>query len=571
MKKNIAFALFFAISTLFTYAQNYPTGYFIAPLDPPLIITGTFGEIRDNHFHSGIDLSTDEEEGLPVMAAADGYISRIKISSEGYGKALYITHPNGFVTVYGHLQKFTASINSYIRRLQYARQVFELDINPKENEYIVKQRDVIAYSGSTGDAEAPHVHFEIRDEKTEEPINPLLFGLPVTDIFVPELKFIRLFPLRENGIVNTTDSAETYDLKVDNGIYKLNTTETPLVYGNIGFGFSAVDYQDSSLAELGIYSSELYIDGKIAFSTKYDRFNFNDTRYVNAHIDYLLKTRENIKIERCLRLPGDHLKIYDDELQTGYTNFGEDGSHSIRIVVKDFNGNKAQIEFRVIAKASLREKLYQPKPDNSLLVTSEKGLALHKSKLDVVIPEGAIYEDYYFNDEETKSIYLSDVFRIGDLYEPLHLPMHIGIKPNKDIEDSLKLKAVVARIDDDGTLRSCGGLWNGKFLTAKTYDFGTFAIILDTVPPVVEKYYVPAEMNTMFGGVVQIRIKDQLSGISNYNGRIDGKWHLFEYDKKNDMIIADVQAMDVNLTHNIEITATDESGNTTVWKSTFYY
>ena len=571
MKKNIALTLFFATVVFATYGQNYPVDYFIAPLDPPLTITGTFGEIRDNHFHSGIDISTDEEEGLPVMASADGYVSRIKISPDGYGKALYITHPNGFVTVYGHFQKFTAAINSYVRKLQYERQVFELDINPKPNEFIVRQRDVIGYSGSTGSAQAPHVHFEIRDEKTEEPINPLLFGLSVKDSFVPILKYVRIFPLRENGIVNTTDTAETYELRTGQDGYSLNTSETPLVYGNIGFGFSAYDYQDSAFAELGIYSSELYVDGKLTFTTKYDRFNFNDTRFVNAHIDYRYKIQEGNNIERCHKLPGDQLKFYSTELQTGYTNFDIDESHLIKIVVKDFSGNSAQIDFRVIAKSSLREKVYQPQPNNSVLVTAEKGVALHKPKIDIAIPPNAVYENFYYSEEEFKSVYLSDLFRVGDIYEPLQLPVLISIKPNKEIDDSIKLKAIIAKIDEDGILTSIGGLWNDKLLTAKTKEFGTFAITLDTVPPTIEKYYVPADMNTMYGGFVQIRIQDELSNISNYSGRIDGKWHLFEYDKKNNMIIADVQSMDVNLTHQIEVTATDERGNTRVWKSTFYY
>lgn len=571
MKKNIAFTLLLTTSSLFTFAQNYPSGYFIAPLDPPIIITGTFGEIRDNHFHSGIDISTEEDEGLPIMAAADGYVSRIKVSSDGYGKALYITHPNGYVTVYGHLQKFMASINSYVRRLQYERQVFELDINPKESDFIVKQRDVVAYSGSTGSAEDPHVHFEIRDEKTEEPINPLLFGLSVKDNFVPELKLIRLFPLRENGIVNTTDSAETYELKKNKDIYSLKTSETPEVYGNIGFGFGAIDYQDSLMSELGIYSSELYVDGKLTFSTKFDRFNFNDTRYVNAHIDYLSKTRDYVTIQRCHRLPGDNLKIYGDEFQTGYTNFNDDGTHTIKIDVKDFSGNLAQIEFKVISKTSLQTKIYQPHGNNSAPVTREKGYTLLKPNLEINIPAKAVYENFFISEEESKSIYLSDVFRIGDINEPLHSPMNFGIKPNENIDDSIKQKAVIIRIDEYGTMTSCGGLWNGKFLTTKTNNFGTFAVILDTVPPFFEKYYEPALMNSMYGGELQIRVTDNLSKISTYSGRIDGKWHLFEYDKKNDMLIADIQSMDENLTHEIEMTATDESGNTKVWKSTFYY
>ena len=167
--------------------------------------------------------------------------------------------------------------------------------------------------------------------------------------------------------------------------------------------------------------------------------------------------------------------------------------------------------------------------------------------------------------------FLSDIFKLGNMYEPLHQPMTVGLKPNTDIPDSLKIKAVIVLMSDEGDLKSVGGIWNEKFLTAKTYEFGNFAIILDTVPPVVEKYYVPAEMNTMYGGVVQIRVKDNLSKIRNFSGKINDKWHLFEYDKKNDMLIANVEAMDVNETHPIEVIVTDENGNTTVWKSTFYY
>jgi hypothetical protein len=552
-------------------AQEYPQDFFIAPLDPPITITGSFGEVRKNHFHSGIDLSTDEEEGIPVMAAADGYVSRIKIAADGYGKALYITHPNGYVTVYGHLQKFTAQINSYIRRMQYEKQIFEMDVNPKPEEFIVKQRDVIGYSGSTGSADGPHVHFEIRDEKTEEPINPLLFGLPVKDSIPPELHFVRVFPMRESGILNTTDSALTYELVSEKGVYKIFDNEVPKIFGNVGFGFDATDYQDSNMATLDIYAAELYIDGKLTFSTKYDRFNFNDTRFANAHIDYWLEKTEGINIDRLYKLPGDKLKIYGDPLQTGIFNFTESGAHIIKIVVMDFSGNKSYVQFTVSVDEGLRSKSYIQRPAGTMHVAYDKGVSIQKSKLEISIPEGAFYEDFDFAEQVSKSAFLSDIYTIGDVKQPLQLPMTIGIKPNNDIPDSLKIKAVVVRMSDEGELVSVGNLWNDKFLTAKTYEFGNFAIVLDTVPPMVEKYYVPADMNTMYGGVVQIRVKDNLSSIRNYSGKINDKWHLFEYDKKNDMLIANVESMDVNETHPIELTVTDESGNTTVWKSTFYY
>jgi hypothetical protein len=576
MKKFAVFAFIVAVSTLFSKAQDYPRDYFLSPLDPPIIITGTFGEIRNDHFHSGIDISTEEQEGVPVMAAADGYVSRIKIASDGYGKAIYVTHPNGFVTVYGHMEKFTAPINAYIRKIQYEKRVFEVDVNLTNKDFIVKQKEVIGYSGSTGSAESPHLHFEIRDGKSEEPINPLLFGIMVRDTMPPVIKRIRIFPVREAGIVNNTDSAFTYDLRYDSTLGKmvLNTYDFPIVYGTIGFGFEAFDRMDTNNV-LGVYSEELYVDTVLIFSTKFDRFNFNNTRDVNAHIDYLSKKRDNMVIERCHKLPGDRLSFYGGNSADGFSTFSEDMSHDIRIVVKDFSGNKADFTFQAISYVSLSETPYMPKDQEAVLVTDQKGAGIHKSKLDVVIPEGAAYESFYYDDESFKgSGFMSDIFRVGDAYEPLKMPVTLGLKPSDNIKDSLLSKAIIVQVnstDENVSLKSIGGKWEGKLLTTKSYEFGNYAIVLDTIPPSVSKYYVPADMNSMYGGVVKIIIKDELSGIKSYSGKIDDEWFIFEYDKKSDMITANVDSKATNLEHTIEVTVTDKCDNTYTWKSSFYF
>jgi len=354
-------------------AQTYPQNYFSPPLDPPLIVVGTFGEIRQDHFHSGIDLSTQEMEGLPVMAAADGYVSRIKIDAEGFGKAIYITHPNGFVTVYGHLQKFTAPINEYVKKSQYEKQTFEIELYPKSKEYKVKKGEVIGYSGNTGSTSGPHLHFEIRDQETEEPINPLLFGLPLADTTKPVLQWVRVFPVREAGVVNKSDSAVTYEIMQTDGINYLNTTDYIQAVGLIGFGFGVTDHQEGSTSELGIYSAELYVDAQLAYVWHMDRFNFNDTRYVNAHIDYVSKERDGRIIERCFRLPGNHLNIYPDTTITGYQNFTEDIAHDIKFVAKDFKGNATQLEFQVVTYSSMNNVPYQAKPEGAMLVTNKNG------------------------------------------------------------------------------------------------------------------------------------------------------------------------------------------------------
>jgi hypothetical protein len=582
------------LNALVSKAQEYPKNYFSPPLDTPLIITGTFGEIRENHFHSGIDLSTNEQEGVPVMAAAVGYVSRIKVAPDGYGKAVYITHPNGYVTVYGHLQKFAGPLYLHVYEYQYQNKTFEFDIFPEKNKFPVNQRDIIGYSGSSGSAEGPHLHFEIRDEKTEEPINPMLFNIRVKDNTPPQIMNVRIYPLNDNGILFEADTAITYWVQKDSTNTRniLNTSGNANVYGNISFGFSAVDYPDSiynepdsslenesdyeyepnELPRLGIYSSELYVDNVLTYSSRFDRFNFNDTRLVNAHIDYLSKKRDFLTIERCHRLTGNNLSFYGGLSENGFSFFGQDALHEIRIVVKDFNGNQSEIKFDVEAYYSLNEKIEREISIDGFLVSTSSGLAITKSKYELAIPEGAVFQNFYFQEYTYKnSGFLSDVYRIGDPYEALRTPFTIGLKPNVELEDRLKSKAVIVRIDDYGELKSCGGEWNEKFLKAQSNYFGDFSIALDTIVPVVEKYYVPADMNNMYGGEVRILVKDELSGIKSYEGMIDGKWHLFEYDKKSDLLIANVDTYASGAEHTIEITVTDKMGNKAVWKSSFYF
>ncbi len=554
------------------FGQSYPKDYFSAPLDTPLVLVGTFGEIRDDHFHSGIDLGTGEQEGLPVMAAAEGYISRIKISADGFGKALYITHPNGYVTVYGHLQKFTAPLNELVQKTQYADQKFEIELFPKSKDYRVKKGEIIAYSGNTGSTSGPHLHFEIRDAETEEPINPLAFGIYVQDHIPPQIKNVRVFPVREAGIVGRTDSAITYEIQEMNGNFSLNTPDNILAHGYIGIGFEAIDHQDLSTAELGIYSAEAYVDGTILYSWKQYRFNFQDTRMANAHTDYLSRVRDRITIERCFRLPGNFLKIYSDTTQTGYMDFTDDESHDMKLVVKDFNGNKTEFNFLISSYSTQNTAPYQQKPEGSILVSNEKGIAIHKSDLDVVIPSGAVYEDIYYNDSEYKNKeYFSSVYTVGNAYDALQLPITVGIKPSAAIPDRLKDKTLIVSLGDYGKITAEGGEWKGDFLTAKTRHFGTFAIMVDTIPPTIEKEYVPADMNSYRGGIVQVRISDNLSGIKSYSGMLDGKWHLFEYDPKSTMLTADLSFLPMNHEHPIEVTVTDERGNTTKWVSKFWY
>ncbi len=554
-------------------AQHYPQHYFSAPLDTPLVLIGTFGEIRTDHFHSGIDLSTELRDGKWVRAAADGYVSRIKISDDGFGKALYITHPNGYVTVYAHLQSFGNEIQHYVTAAQYLQKTYEIELLPKANTLKVKKGDVVAFSGSTGDVDGPHLHFEIRDGATEEPINPLLFGLQINDTIPPVISNIRVFPIAGQGIVNTTDTPATYFVMMTDGVYNVNSLDYIQAFGNIGFGIETTDAQQNSDAALGIYSIALKVDSTEVYDFKMDRFNFDDKRYSNAHIDYLSKQRDNFIIQRCFRLPGNHMNtLYSDTAKTGYVNFNEETAHNIEFTVKDFNGNKATLKFPVITYSSLAQSNFQPVPEGALLVTPFKGVAVHKTNVDISIPAGAVYENYQFLASESSMTKgdISPLFHIGDRFVAVHNPIAVGIKP-VNLSDSLKSKATIVSFNKYGEKVYEGGNWTEKFLTAKVRHFGDFTIVLDTLPPKVVKEYYPADLNSSRGATVQFRVSDDLSGIKSYNIIVDGKWVLTEYNKREGLLIGDITEFLQNKDHHIELTVKDEKGNETFFRDTFYF
>ena len=373
-------------------------------MDTPFVLLGTFGEIRKNHFHSGIDISTNQLEGKPVFAAADGFVSRIKISNGGFGKAIYVSHPNGFVTVYGHLKKFNKLIQAYVIKAQYEKQSYEIELYPTVAELNVKKREVIAFSGNSGDSDGPHLHFEIRDRKTEEPINPFHFGLRVNDTIPPVISNFRIFSVPGSGVLKNTDTAATFNILKTIPGYSLRTIEPIRVFGKIGFGIETTDYQQSSEAILGIYSVTLKVDDAVIYQYKMDRINFNDMRYVNAHIDYRMKIRENRSILRCFRLPGNHLSIYSKAIKEGYFNFFNDSTYELEIRVADFNGNQSILNLKMIGSSALSQSLIQPAPLTNDWISEHKGLVVEKPGIKIDIPQGAVYDTYPFESSVTTAV-----------------------------------------------------------------------------------------------------------------------------------------------------------------------
>jgi Peptidase family M23 len=287
--------------------HNYPQDLFIPPLQIPLIPAGTFGELRSGHFHSGLDIKTQQIEGLPVYVIGDGMVSRIKIAHWGYGKALYIVHPNGYTSVYGHLQKFSPKIEAYVKNKQYEKESYEIELFPNSSELIIQKGEIIAYSGDTGSSSGPHLHFEIRNTNSEKPINPMLLGMEIKDNQPPFIDELYVYALSDSTQINQSN----IKLKINLNKQKDGTFSTDTLYaeGKIGFGINAYDKQDFSLNKNGVYAVEMMVNGVPYLSYDFETFSFNESHYINTFIDYEHYAKFGERIQQCFIFPYNKLYI----------------------------------------------------------------------------------------------------------------------------------------------------------------------------------------------------------------------------------------------------------------------
>lgn len=528
---NFAFPIAFLLSVV-SYAQTNPT--FRSPLDIPIDLSGTFGEIRVNHFHSGIDIKTGKV-GLPVYAAESGFISRIKISPEGYGKALYIEHPNGYTTVYAHLQNFSEKIEQYIRAIQYQKESFSVDEYLPSGLITVQKGEQVAWSGNSGRSEGPHLHFEIRDTKTEIPMNPLAF-LNVIDKAAPVMNDLLIYPLEKN-IGRFFPVREKVLMK--NGSYVLSNDTLRIDCGRVAFGINTYDFMDGRANQNGVYQLTVKADGKTIYHFAMDKFSFNETRYVQTHMDYQADERNDIIVHRCYRLPGNVLPIYDTVQNNGIIQLDTDKASYISIVAKDFNGNTSTLNFFIKYDKTIS------RPDYSTMIYDtafdyRDDNTFQNDEVKVFMPKNTCYDSVFFHyeklSEPVAGKIFSSVHQIHTEEEPAQLYFTLSIKPI-GLPERLKDKALIIREtkkpnEPDAKESS----WDGEFLKTKTRDFGKYYIVVDTVPPAIKPVNI-AENKTMTSlSGIQVKITDDISGINKFRGTVDGQWILMEYDSKNDML-----------------------------------
>ncbi len=557
--KALLFKLFLLLISVGMFAQEYPQNYFKAPLDIPLYLSGTFGEIRTNHFHSGIDFKTQGRTGLNVNCAAEGTVVRIKISPYGFGKAIYVSHPNGYTTVYAHLQSFNKEIEEYVRAQQYQKETFELELYPPSGKFQYAQGDLLAYSGNTGGSGGPHLHFEIRDSKTEKIINPLLFGFDIKDSQHPDLTSLVVYEFDDNELVFSESKSL---LRINKGEYRLSGTGLVEVQNMPAFGIRTTDKLDGAPNKNGVYAMEYWVNDTKYYQFTANTFAFAESRYVNSHIDYAEKYCCNRTVTKLYLDPYNKFSGYGNTKPETFPALITDSVYKVRIVVKDFAGNESELKFELM-KIESNFDMEETFEDAISIFSAGQSNLFKRESFQANIPEGALYTDVFASYEkgEPCTDCYSFIHKLASREIPVHKYYTLKIKPDGYFPGD-KNKLAIASFKDGKLDDYEGGTWQDGFVQTRTRQFGEFAIMADTIAPRIQAINFRDGSDVSALGTLQIKITDEFSGIKSYRPTIDGQWVLFEYDAKNDLLTADISQLDIaEGVHQLQIEVYDDKGN----------
>lgn len=548
----------------FCFGQaTYPTTYFRSPLDIPLTISGNFGELRTNHFHAGLDFRTEQREGLNVYAAADGHVSRIKISTFGYGKAIYIAHANGFTTVYGHLKIGNLEIEKYIKSQHYSQKSYEIDVFPAANEIQVKQGDFIALSGNSGGSGGPHLHFEFRDSKTEKAINPLLFGFDkkMIDTRLPQISSVMVYPVSENAIVNESKRPIAINLSLQkDGTY---LSEKILAIGKIGFSINAYDLIDKNYSKNGLYKVEAFNNGRQVFGYQFDTFSFDEAKHINGLLDYPRFIATGARFQKLFAKNLYDLSIIKTNTENGIITVIPNLNQNYRIEIADFNNNKVVINIpisyandKVIAETQVQKTKYNLK--------SKIDNIYSKENVSVNVPANTFYEDCYL-----KFDVKNDTLTFGE--KNIAVQNSVLITFQKEVNTDLSSKTFIAHLDGKKIVYNKTKIKDNE-ISCYTKNLGKLFLAQDTSAPIINIVNIPTSKMISAQKTIDVTLFDSLSGIKEYNGYLNGIWALFEYDfktKKMYHYLADNIVKEGK--NDLKIVVSDNVGNSTIFETTFDY
>lgn len=552
---RLIFAVYFLIGMITQAQNNYPQNYFRNPLNIPINLAANFGAVRSNHFHMGLDIRTNSQENLQVVAAADGYVSRIKVERYGFGNAVYITHPNGYTTVYAHLNKYFDKLDEYVKERQYKDEKWEQDIIFSPDQFPVTKGQLIALSGNTGGSAGPHLHFEIRDTKTEECVNPLLFGFAIPDNVAPIISglywYDRRFSTYEPG-------ANGIAVKKAGNVYTSNIVQVNS--SQISFAIKAVDKANQGF-NLGIYDAELLMDGKLIYHFKIDKVHYNDTRYLNGCIDYTKFVRDKMSIQHLSTLPGMKLKDYSSG-SDGIINIQDNEIHNIEIILKDVKGNTSRLTTKIqLAKDSDKVSSGDKtvKPNEAKTIKTENA--------EINLSKNAVYDAVNFTIfEKADPEAVSNAVVLNGSYIPVHDYFTLKIKSNRKLTDEEKNKTVI-ELNYGSDKNIIKAKWNGDWAEEEFNRLGTARLLFDNSLPSVSPSWKDGTL--ISSGLLRLKGTTKIGDIESFRAELDGKWLRFARVKDDFVYIFDEKCPKGSGSHTLKVTTTNTAGNTNVQTFTF--
>ena len=590
----VAYLSLYSFSKPFLIVENnYPHDFFASPVGHPIEVTGTFGELRPNHFHSGLDIRPNQSGvSEPIFATADGYISRVSVSACGYGKMLQITHANGYTTVYGHLEDFTNDVNEFVKANQYANENFEVYLTPNAGSFFVKKGQQIGMMGNTGGSQGTHLHFEIRETSTGKGLNPLLFGFNVPDDKSPKFYELKIYSLdnEHNTLasreINLRAKGKTTKINVKKGKKtKIKTIYTPppanspytiendtidINSDNIGFGIKTFDTANWSDNTNGVYDLSLFQDKNLVYNFNVEKLDFNETRYINAHIDYSEKNSGGGYFNRCYRLPGNQLSLYSNLQNDGVLSLAPEQISEVMIVAKDANLNPDTLVFYV-RKGTVRQINMERSFARKLAYNTDN--LFESNGFEAFFPYGSLYETLNLNFSQSpinNNLVFSSLCNLHQSTTPVHSNFEVKIQPNKPVPDSIRTKLFIGFKQSDGDILFCGNDWQGDFLTGKNNVFGQYLIMADTTAPSIKVVHFSENMQN--DSRMSFRISDNIKSGKNglrWRATVDNQWILLENDVKSPTITHRFDGHIGSGAHELVLQAEDKSGNKTVFRKKF--
>ena len=520
---TIIIIILFSLNNLFSQEKS-------SPVEIPILLSGTFGEFRKTHFHTGIDIKTQGKEGLKIRAIDDGDLIRVKVSTSGYGKAVYIRHYDGTTSVYAHLKKFSPKIQHIIKRLQYEKKRYEIEKFFKEGEIKLKKSEIIGISGNTGGSSGPHLHFELRDTKMEKPLNPLKYGYYVTDTISPSIQNIFIYKFLKDKIFKKIKIR----LNRNENIYSVKDTIEST--GILGFGYSGYDRQNSSYNRNGIYKRDLIINGKSVFTYKFDDLTFQDGKKIDLLIDYKAYNIDKVRIKKLYQNINSKFSFLEKNDNYGLFRVVEDSLYNIKIIFEDINKNKSIVS--MIIKGSKNENMFDFSESDIESKLYHPDLEYEKKyeNLKFKIPKNAFYEPTKLNfDYKLDTVYIESFTKApkNGLNLEFLIPKNLD---SVNLRQTCVGKLNIKKKGKKNKIQYVFGNKNDSLIFVKSMSGGKYFLAKDTIPPSIKPVNFKNKKWVTNLSTLEIRVDDDFSGIKKYTASINGKWILMEHEPKRKLL-----------------------------------